>query len=62
MERMEGRHTAEQIRVQIQNIVNRLEFEKGKIVSVTTDEDSNFCRLFKQKTVIDTGEFDKDFS
>ena len=47
MERMEGRHTVEQIRIQIRSIVNKLEFNKSKIVSATTDEGSNLVACLK---------------
>lgn len=46
--RMEGNHSAENIKTAIENIINPFEFDKSKIQSIVTDEGSNFLRLFKQ--------------
>ena len=48
MERMAGRHTAENIKIGLESVINTFEFDKSKILSVTTDEGRIICRLFKQ--------------
>lgn len=49
MEEMSGRHTAENVKVGIESIVNKFDFNKSKIVSVSHDEGKNLLRLFKQR-------------
>lgn len=44
---MEGSHCAENVKKAIETIINKLEFNKAKIVSVVCDEGSNLLRLFK---------------
>ena len=48
MERMTGRHTAENIKIGLESIINKFELDKCKILSVNTDEGRNIRRLFKQ--------------
>ena len=48
MIKMPGVHNAENIKIAIESIINRLDFNKAKISSVVTDEGSNMLRLFKQ--------------
>ena len=46
MEEMNSRHKAENIQVKVEEILNQYEFDKSKIVSIVTDEGSNFLKLF----------------
>ena len=49
MERMEGRHTAENIKIVIEKIINEYDFDKSKVASVISDEGKNIMRLFDQQ-------------
>ena len=46
MKKFSGRHTAENVKNEIEAIVNRYNFNKNKIVCIVTDEGSNFVKLF----------------
>ena len=48
MIKMPGAHNAENIKKAIESIINKIKFNKNKIVAVVTDEGSNLLRLFKQ--------------
>jgi hypothetical protein len=47
MKEMGVRHTAENIKIRIEEIVNEFDFDKSKIHAIVSDEGSNFLKLFK---------------
>lgn len=47
---MIGAHSAENIKLGIEKIVNRYSFNKKKISSIVCDEGSSLVRLFKQNS------------
>ena len=48
MIKMPGAHNAENVKIAIESIVNKIKFNKAKISAIVTDEGSNLLRLFKQ--------------
>lgn len=44
---MDCSHTAENIKSKVEIVMNRFDFDKSKIESITTDQGSNFLKLFK---------------
>jgi len=46
--RMPGPHTAENIKIAIESIVNQYNFDKSKIKGIVCDEGKSLIRLFKQ--------------
>ena len=48
MERMPGKHNAENIKSAIESVISNYTFNTSKITAVVTDEGSNFLCLFKQ--------------
>lgn len=50
---MPGRHDAEHIKIAVEEIINRFEFDKSKLIGITTDEGSSMLRLFKPMLNID---------
>lgn len=50
---MPGRHDAEHIKIAVEEIINRFNFDKSKLVGITTDEGSSMLRLFKPMLNID---------
>lgn len=55
---MPGNHCAEFIQKAIEQQVNRYDFDKTKIIGISSDEGSAYVRLFKQVNKQDQNTFD----
>lgn len=50
---MPGRHDADNIKIAVEEIINRFDFDKSKLIGITTDEGSSMLRLFKPMLNLD---------